>query len=85
MSKFRRIYLFRDSSLPEHGWLQSCFWCYSFTSRLQDFKKEENKYTHVMNHYVVFVCKDCQRELKKPDVYCLYNKKCEDYIKSICY
>ena len=85
MAKFRRIYLYRDSDMPERGWLQSCFLCYTYTSRLNDFKKEECKKKKLINHYVVFICKDCKDELQKEEIYQKYEKKCEDYIKSIKY
>jgi len=85
MTKLRRIYLYRDSDMPEKGWLQSCFLCYAFTSRLNDFKKETCNKGSIMNHYVVFVCKDCVEKLKEKEIYNKYEKKCEDYIKNIVY
>jgi len=38
MKIIKNVYLYRDSHLPEQGWLQSCFRCYTITSRLYSFK-----------------------------------------------
>ena len=85
MTKIRRIYLYRDSEMPEKGWLQSCFLCYAFTSRLDDFKKESCNRGCILNQYLVFICKDCAVKIKNKEIYNKYEKKCEDYIKNIVY
>ena len=45
MPKVKRIYIYRDSHLPEIGWLQSCFKCETITGRyflFHTFRYKEN-------------------------------------------
>ena len=37
MPKCKKVYIYRDSHLPEKGWIQSCFHCYTYTSNTIDF------------------------------------------------
>ena len=40
MTDVKMIEIFRDSHLPEKGWIQSCFNCYIFTERNILFKNQ---------------------------------------------
>lgn len=81
MKNFRRIYLYRDSDMPQQGWQQACFMCYSITARLLDYKTVET-YSKRSN-YVVYMCGYCQKQLQiKPEKHTRYVMRCEDYITS---
>ena len=38
MPKIKRIYIYRESHLPEEGWLQACFRCKEITGKYFLFK-----------------------------------------------
>ena len=81
----KKIYIYRDSHLPEKGWLQSCYRCYQITHHTANFKtikKENTKYSHWEFH--TFVCKTCQNHLyekKNLPEYISFTKECNSYIK----
>ena len=80
MKHFRRIYIYKDTNMPDRGWLQGCFICYQITGRLltHDTKETANNITE----YVVFVCPECKKQLEnKPALKSDYNEKCMEYIK----
>ncbi len=61
MKTIKNVYLYRDSHLPEQGWLQSCFRCYSITSKLYSFKTIENK--KKIYQFKIYLCCPCQRKI----------------------
>ena len=81
----KKIYIYRESHLPEKGWLQSCYHCCGITVHYKLIKIIKLK-DHIYNHWEfnVFLCKKCQKFLyeKKNILECIkFNKKCNDYIK----
>lgn len=90
------IYLYRDSHLPCNGWLQSCFNCYTITSKTITFKTIHNKgyfkkrfvYEYDYWEFKVFLCGKCRRKLEdKKDCknikeYTKFNSTCNRYIKN---
>ena len=47
MPSVKRIYIYKDSHLPEIGWLQACFKCEAITGKyflFQSFTKKETLY-----------------------------------------
>ena len=52
MKIIKNVYLYRDSHLPEEGWLQSCFRCYTITSKLYSFKTIENKKKYINSKFI---------------------------------
>ena len=79
MKKFRRIYIYKESRLPERGWLHGCFICYCITGRLLNFTTIES--TGHISEYVVHVCPLCQKKLEKDsELYDEYVEKCNKYI-----
>lgn len=67
--KIKQIHIYRESHLPEKGWLQSCFQCYEITSKIKlfDIYKTDNNRIAYWELYI-YMCPKCKRELK-------YNKK----------
>jgi hypothetical protein len=39
MKIIREVYLYSDTHLPTHGWLQGCWECETITSRLKTYKE----------------------------------------------
>ena len=79
MKHFRRIYIYKETSMPEEGWLKGCFICYQITGRLLTYDTKETSKS--VTEYVVFVCPHCKKELtKKPQLKEEYNEKCRQYI-----
>ena len=79
MKHFRRIYIYKDTGMPERGWVQGCFICYQKTARLLTFDTKENSKT--ITEYVVYVCPNCKKELQeKEDLKEEYDIKCKEYI-----
>jgi len=77
----KSISIYRDSKLPENGWMQSCFNCYIFTAKNILFKTHVNKNT--THEFFVYLCPLCQREFKKKNnekSYIIFQNKCNDYI-----
>lgn len=82
----KKIYIYRDSHLPEKGWLQACYHCCQISSQIITFKtlkKSTCKYKHWEFH--VYLCKHCQNKLyKKQNLieYIDFVKECNEYIKT---
>ena len=80
MKHFRRIYIYKDTKMPENGWLQGCFICYQITGRLLTFDTKETSKN--ITEYVVFVCPECKKQLnQKEELKNDYNEKCNEYIQ----
>lgn len=80
MKHFRRIYIYKDTKMPERGWLQGCFICYQITGRLLTYDTKET--ARNITEYVVFVCPDCKKHLQsKSELKDDYNEKCLEYIR----
>lgn len=79
MKHFRRIYIYKDTKMPERGWLQGCFICYQITGRLLVYDTKESAKN--ITEYAVFVCPECKKNLEKNDkLKEEYNEKCQEYI-----
>lgn len=80
--KIKQIYIYRESRLPEEGWLQSCFECYQFTSKTILFKTYKTKkiYLKIYWEFYVHVCKNCSNQLKNDESYCDFSNKYNNYI-----
>ena len=81
MRTLHKIYIYRDKeNLPEEGWFQACFLCYTITSGIKLFDTiEKNKDIYEIFVYLCPVCK------RKTDENIEYNqkleKKCTRYIR----
>lgn len=65
MKIIKHIYIFKDTHLPERGWLQGCYVCSQITSRNITFKSIElEKKT---NKFIVYLCPSCRCDLEKDD------------------
>ena len=79
MKHFRRIYIYKDTKMPEHGWLQGCFICYQITGRLLVYDTKETSKN--VTEYAVFVCPQCKKKLQNNDkLQEEYKQKCQEYI-----
>lgn len=63
--KIKQIYIYRDSHLPEKGWLQACFDCYIITSKLKlfDIYKLHNGFGTTISEFYIYMCPKCNREI----------------------
>ena len=75
-----KIYIYREKeNLPEDGWFQSCFMCYTITSSIMMFNTMEKK--KKIYEIYVYLCPSCQRKIEKDVNYGkLFKKKCIRYI-----
>jgi|18_taG_2_1085343.scaffolds.fasta_scaffold36493_2 hypothetical protein len=82
MPNYKKIILYRDSRLPEEGWLQSCFYCYQITGSTILYKTI--KKTRYLYDIEVYLCRHCQIEFTlrkyKQDT---FNDKCNKYIENL--
>ena len=63
MKILRQIYLFKESHLPEKGWLQACYECDTITSKTINYKSiSKNKKTY---KFIIHVCNSCKKSLKE--------------------
>ena len=82
MKTFHHIYIYRDreTPLPEDGWFQACFVCYTITARLSFFdciEKKDNIYK-----IMVHLCSECTRQLKTDKEFKdRYTLRCQRYLK----
>ena len=79
MSEIKSIDIFKQSHLPKEGWLQSCFNCYSITSKTYYYKMiihEKVKY-----RFNVYCCPQCKKKFykEKKSLY-KFSKICDSYI-----
>lgn len=79
MKIIKNVYLYRDSHLPEHGWLQSCFRCYTITSKLYSFKTIENK--KKIYQFKIYMCPSCQKKIINDDnEFVKFSNRADKYI-----
>ena len=60
MPKIKRIYIYRESHLPEEGWLQACFRCKEITGKyflFQTFHKDNDLY-----EFYIHACSKCKKK-----------------------
>ena len=84
MPKCKKIYLYRDSHLPEEGWLQSCFYCYTFTSNTIDYTYI--KRNNILYECNVHLCPQCEELLHRPDYIKereIFESKCSKYLRKL--
>jgi len=80
MKTLHKIYIYRDREhLPEEGWFQSCFLCYTITSHTHLFDTREiDKKIYEIN---VYLCPDCQKKMQRDqETVDILKRKCSRYI-----
>lgn len=88
MIKYKTIYLYRDSNLPENGWQHPCFLCYTITANNVDYKTVERcsinpRYTKYLYNYVVYMCRTCEKKvLVDHELHSKYVRRCDRYIRN---
>ena len=60
MKLLRQMEIFKDTNLPEDGWIQGCFICYGPTGRLVEAGQNENKNENYITEYLVYLCHSCK-------------------------
>lgn len=65
--KLKQIYIYRDSHLPESGWLQSCFKCCSITSNVILFETVRTNSKYILWEFYIHTCPKCVKILKIDD------------------
>ena len=81
----KQIYIYRDSHLPENGWIQACFNCYTKTSKtnLINICKTNDKHKITLWEIYIYVCPKCNKRLfvyKQKKEYTTFFKSYEKYI-----
>jgi hypothetical protein len=80
MKMLHKIYIYHDhDTLPEEGWFQSCFLCYTITSHTHLFDTREiDKKIYEIN---VYLCPDCKKKMQpEGDTADVLKQKCTIYI-----
>ena len=85
----KEIFIYRDSHLPQDGWIQKCFNCDTLTAKSILFKTlTQNKGCYVKYwEFNVHLCYHCKKYLyanKSENIkkFLTFSKKCNTYIKS---
>ena len=87
MIKYKTIYLYRDSSMPENGWQHPCFCCYSITANTVDYKTIQKvsfnpRYSKYLYNYVVYKCRPCEKKmLVDEQMHSKFVRRCDRYIR----
>ena len=80
MKMLKKIYLYRDSTLPIDGWLQACIICQTITSNLHHYKTIEIDKT--IYEYQAHLCPPCCRRIQDPSKSDIFDSICDSYIAS---
>jgi protein-arginine kinase activator protein McsA len=79
MKILRHVYLFYETHLPEEGWLQGCYQCYSITSRTINYKNIDNNDKTI--NFIVYICNKCKKLLKNDtEKNFIFSSKCNNFI-----
>ncbi len=78
--KKKTIEIYRDSHLPSKGWIQSCFNCYTLTSKT--FLYKCIKLNEKVYEFHIYNCNECKNKMKKNMLLFLnFRSNCDKYIK----
>jgi uncharacterized protein YlaI len=79
MKIIREVYLYSDTHLPTHGWLQGCWECETITSRLITYKTvTKGKFTY---KFIVYLCPHCKKQINAKEKKEEFNTKCNEFIE----
>ena len=83
----KEIYIYRESHLPDNGWIQKCFHCDTLTSKNILFKTITQKKGCYIKYWEfnIHLCNKCKRYLhsnKSENIkkFLKFSQKCNDYI-----
>ena len=62
MPYYKKIYIYRESRMPEDGWLQPCFNCYTITGKL--FLLRTKRTIRNLYEIEVYLCAHCKKEMR---------------------
>lgn len=78
MVKIRIINIYKNTHLPEDGWLQGCYICSEITGNTIDHKLHELWENH---RFVVYICPRCKKlKLENELLFNEYNASINAYI-----
>ena len=78
MKIIREVYLYSDTHLPRHGWLQGCWECETITSRIITYKTvTKGKFTY---KFIVYLCPRCKKRINAKKEKEEFNTKCNEFI-----
>jgi|SaaInlV_150m_DNA_3_1039698.scaffolds.fasta_scaffold72266_2 RNase P subunit RPR2 len=80
MKILKEIHVCRESHLPEDGWFQACFNCYSITSKTFVFSVITRK--NKIHEFHVYLCPHCAK-IMRTDIlsYIRFSVICNKYIR----
>jgi hypothetical protein len=65
MKIIRQMEIYKETEMPNDGWIQGCFICYAPTAQLIDTGESEK--SNVITEYLVHLCYECQNIVKKSE------------------
>lgn len=84
MPYYKKIFIYRDSRLPEEGWIQSCFHCYTYTSNTIDYTVIRRRKTiYECDVYLCPTCEELLEKIENLDKKQKFKLKCDSYIKRL--
>ena len=78
--KYTNIYLYRESSLPDNGWVQGCDNCCTITTKI--LLIQQKKHRDRMYNFYVYRCQHCKNNInnvKNRSEYIKYLRECDSY------
>jgi len=77
----KKIYIYKDTHLPEKGWFQGCFKCDSITAKT--FLFDTFHIDDYLYEFIIYTCPSCTKKFDK-DVGLSeeYNDLCSAYIRN---
>lgn len=83
MSKIKRYSIYEKSRQPKEGWLQQCFKCNEYTSKLLLFSSARTPKNTKIEEYWVHLCSNCEYSISNNILdFIKFNKKCNHYINT---
>jgi hypothetical protein len=80
MPTLKRIYIYRESHLPENGWLQACFRCKSITGKYILF--ETFYHNNYLYEFYIHICGHCNQHFERNKTsYLTFASDCSTYIR----
>jgi hypothetical protein len=74
--------IYKETNLPDKGWIQGCFICYTPTAYIREEGTFDNN--DFTTEYSVFLCHDCHKLIKySVDIKNEYDNSIDIYIKKL--
>ncbi len=76
------MYIYRESHLPEYGWFQACFICYTITAQTHHYNTQIVKNSLIEN--ICYLCPVCIKTLEKDSILKHQFEKCVNKYLNYC-